>query len=86
MAPPFKTAEFEIIFGKGISNSACVLDMAVANGLIEKSGSYFSYNGERVGQGRENAKRWLEENPDVMAELESKIKEKLQPAVEEHAE
>ena len=60
--------------------------MAVANGLIEKSGSYFSYNGERVGQGRENAKRWLEENPDVMAELEKKIKEKLQPAVEEHAE
>ena len=80
VAPPFKTAEFEIIFGKGISNSGCVLDLAVANGIIEKSGSWFSYNGERVGQGRENAKAWLEKNPEVMSAIEAKVKEVLQPA------
>lgn len=79
VAPPFKQAEFEIIFGKGICNSGCVLDMAVANGYIEKSGSWFSYNGEKIGQGRENAKLYLENHPDVMELLEAKIKEKLKP-------
>ena len=77
VAPPFKTAEFEIIFGKGISNSGCILDMAVANGYIDKSGSWFSYNGERIGQGRENAKQYLEQHPDVMDLLSDKIKAKL---------
>lgn len=80
VAPPFKQAEFEIIFGKGICNSGCVLDMAVANGYIEKSGSWFSYNGEKIGQGRENAKLYLENHPEVMDLLEAKIKEKLEPA------
>ena len=78
--PRFKTAEFEIIFGKGISNSGCVLDLAVANGVIEKSGSWFAYNGEKVGQGRENVKKWLENNPDTMAEIEAKVRAILQPA------
>lgn len=82
VAPPFKQAEFEIIFGKGICNSGCVLDMAVANGYIEKSGSWFSYNGEKIGQGRENAKLYLENHPEVMDLLEAKIKEKLKPAEE----
>lgn len=80
VAPPFKQAEFEIIFGKGICNSGCVLDMAVANGYIEKSGSWFSYNGEKIGQGRENAKLYLENHPEIMELLEAKIKEKLKPA------
>ncbi|MDE7454706.1 MAG: recombinase RecA [Clostridia bacterium] len=82
VAPPFKQAEFEIIFGKGICNSGCVLDMAVTHGFIEKSGSWFSYNGEKIGQGRENAKLYLENHPDVMETLEAKIKEKLKPAEE----
>lgn len=74
VAPPFKSAEFEIIYGKGISQSGCVLDLAVANGLIEKSGSWFSYNGEKIGQGKENAKKFLENNPEIMETLEQKIK------------
>ncbi len=82
VAPPFKQAEFEIIFGKGICNSGCVLDMAVTNGYIEKSGSWFSYNGEKIGQGRENAKLYLENHPDIMESLEAKIKEKLKPVEE----
>lgn len=83
VAPPFKQAEFEIIFGKGICNSGCVLDMAVAHGYIEKSGSWFSYNGEKIGQGRENAKQYLESHPDFMSSLEAKIKEKLRPVEED---
>ena len=86
MAPPFKTAEFEIIFGKGISNSGCILDMAVSYGYIEKSGSWFSYNGEKIGQGRENAKMYLENHPELMDMLSDKIKEKLKPAEEEQTE
>lgn len=78
VAPPFKTAEFDIIFGKGISNSGCILDYAVANGVMEKSGSWFAYNGEKVGQGRENAKKWLESNPEISAEIEQKIKDIVQ--------
>ena len=79
VAPPFKTAEFEIIFGKGISNSGCVLDMAVQAGIVEKSGSWFSYNGEKVGQGRENAKKWLENNPEIMDTIQAQIKERFLP-------
>lgn len=79
MAPPFKTAEFEIIFGKGISNVGCVLDMAVAQNIIEKSGSWFSYNGERIGQGRENVKKYLEDHPEVMTEIEGKLRTMLSP-------
>ena len=79
VAPPFKIAEFEIIFGKGISNSGCDLDLAVTHGFIEKSGSWFSMNGEKIGQGRENAKKFLEDHPEIMEELEAKIKEKIRP-------
>lgn len=75
VAPPFKTAEFDIIYGKGISQSGCILDLAVTNGFIEKSGSWFSYNGEKIGQGKENAKKYLESNPEIMDLLEQKIKE-----------
>ncbi len=83
VAPPFKTAEFEIIFGKGISNAGCILDLAVANGYIDKSGSWFSYNGERIGQGRENAKAYLEQHPEIMDSLSDTIKQKLLPTAAE---
>lgn len=76
VAPPFKMAEFDIIFGKGISNAGCILDMAVQNDIIEKSGSWFGYNGTRLCQGRENMKKWLESNPETMKEIEDKIKAK----------
>lgn len=79
VAPPFKTAEFEIIYGKGISQSGCVLDLAVEKGFIEKSGSWFSYNGEKIGQGKENAKQYLESHPDVLELLEAKVKEACKP-------
>ncbi len=77
LAPPFKTVEFDIIYGKGISKTGCILDMAVEQGFCQKTGSWFSYNDEKIGQGKENAKKYLEDNPNVMEEIESKIKEKL---------
>ena len=83
VAPPFKTAEFEIIFGKGISNSGCILDAAVERGIIEKSGSWFSYNGEKIAQGREKAKAWLESRPDVMDSIQATVKAELNPPAEE---
>ena len=83
VAPPFKSAEFEIIFGKGISNSACILDAAVERGIIEKSGSWFSYEGEKIAQGREKAKAWLEARPDVMDAIQATVKAELNPPVEE---
>jgi len=73
IAPPFKNVEFDIMFGKGISKSGDLLDMAVESGVIEKAGAWFSYNNAKVGQGRENSKRFLEENPDIMKEIKNKI-------------
>lgn len=73
VAPPFKSAEFDIMYGKGISRSGDVMDSAVENGFLDKAGSWYSYNGERIGQGRENVKAYLEDHPELMAELESKI-------------
>ena len=75
VAPPFKEAEFDVTFGKGISKEGTLLDIAVENGLIDKRGSWFSYNNERIGQGRNNVKTYLEENPEVVAELDKKIRE-----------
>lgn len=77
LAPPFKQAEFDIMYGEGISQSGCILDLAVDQGLIQKSGAWFAYNGEKIGQGKENAKKYLLSNPEVMKELETKLKEKL---------
>ncbi|MBP1587258.1 MAG: recombinase RecA [Clostridia bacterium] len=74
VAPPFKTVEFDIIYGKGISKSGSLLDLAVINDIIVKSGSWFSYDGKRIGQGRENAKAFLEDNPEVFAEIENKLR------------
>lgn len=75
LAPPFKLAEFDIMYGQGISKSGCIVDMALTLGIIKKSGAWFSYNDEKIGQGKENTKAYLEKNPDLMAEVESKIKE-----------
>ena len=76
IAPPFKQCEFDIMFGEGISKSGDVLDLAVNENIIDKSGAWFSYNGEKIGQGRENAKEYLKANPRIMAEVESKVREK----------
>ena len=77
VAPPFKVVEFDIMYGKGISKSGEVLDLGVELELIQKSGSWFSYNGEKLGQGRDSVKTILEDNPELMGELEVLIKEKL---------
>ena len=82
VAPPFREAEFDIIYGQGISKSGNILDMAVNLDIIEKSGSWFSYKGERLGQGRENVKIYLENNPEVMEEVEAKVKENFVQAFE----
>jgi len=75
VAPPFKQAEFDIMYGTGISREGDILDLGVENDIVEKSGAWFSYNGERVGQGRENAKQFLKENPDVTDEIEARLRE-----------
>lgn len=77
LAPPFKTAEFDIIFGKGISQYGCVLDLAVEKGLITKKGSFFKYNDDNIGQGRENTVQYLADNPELVDELIAKIKESV---------
>lgn len=76
VAPPFKEAEFDIMFGKGISKEGDILDLAVQNDIINKAGAWFSYNGEKIGQGRENTKLYLANNPDFMAEVEAKVRAK----------
>ena len=75
VAPPFKTAEFDVLYGEGISREGCILDRAVDQGLIVKSGAWFSYNGDRIGQGRENARKYLKENPEVTNLVDQKIRE-----------
>ena len=82
VAPPFREAVFDIVYGKGISNSGCVLDLATDMNIVDKSGAWFAYNGQKIGQGRENAKLFLEENPDVMKEIESKVRENYNMAFE----
>ena len=79
VAPPFKVAEFDIIFGMGVSNESCVLDVAVKYDIIQKSGAWFSYNGEKIGQGRENVRKYLLENPEFCEEVSQKIRAMLIP-------
>ena len=76
IAPPFKEAEFDIMFGKGISKEADILDLAEKNDIIEKSGAWYAYQGNKIGQGRENAKLYLQEHPEVCLEVEKKVREK----------
>ncbi len=75
VAPPFKEAEFDIVFGSGISKEGDILDLAAGDGIIEKSGSWYAYLGEKIGQGRENAKGYLAEHPEVCREIENKVRE-----------
>jgi recombination protein RecA len=77
LAPPFREAEFDMIYGEGISKSGTILDAGVEQGIIEKSGTWYTYKNERIGQGRENAKKWLQENPATLGDLETKIRETL---------
>ena len=76
VAPPFKEAEFDIMFGKGISREADILDLAEKNDIIEKSGAWYAYQGDKIGQGRENAKLYLQEHPEMCLEVERKVREK----------
>ena len=75
VAPPFKNAEFDIMFGQGISREGDILDLAADNNVIIKSGAWYTYNGERIGQGRENTKQYLKDNPNVCVEVEGKVRE-----------
>lgn len=75
IAPPFKEAEFDIMFGKGISYTGDVLDLAAANDIVVKSGAWYNYNNEKIGQGRENAKKYLETHPDILNEVDRKVRE-----------
>ena len=77
VAPPFKEAEFDIVFGKGISKVGDILDLAVANNIVDKSGAWYAYSGDKIGQGRENAKMYLENNEAVCSEIEHKVREVL---------
>jgi len=77
LAPPFREAEFDIIFGEGISREGDVLDLASENGIVEKSGAWYSYQGDRIGQGRDNSRIFLKENSDIMKQVENDVKEKL---------
>lgn len=77
VAPPFRQATFDIMYGTGISTSGCILDMGVDMGIIDRAGSWYSYGDERLGQGRENAKSFLEENPDIMQEIDQKIRKRV---------
>ena len=88
VAPPFKEAEFDIMFGEGISREGDILDLAVANDVVQKSGAWFAYLGEKIGQGRENAKSYLKENPDVLNEIEQQVLTKcgISPETEDEAE
>ena len=83
VAPPFREAEFDVVYGQGISKEGNILDMAVNLDIIEKAGSWFSYNGERIGQGRENVKNYLKENPDMLEEVEQKVRDNFAKAFEQ---
>lgn len=79
LAPPFREAEFDIMFGEGISRQGDLVDLGVSTGVVDKSGAWFSFGGERIGQGRENSKQFLRDNPEVAERIEQLIKEKINP-------
>lgn len=82
VAPPFREAEFDLIYGEGISKEGCILDLAVSMDIIEKAGAWFAYNGQKIGQGRENAKQYLKDNPNIRDEVEKKVKDNYNLAFE----
>jgi recombination protein RecA len=75
VSPPFKTAEFDILYGQGISREGEIIDMGVDNKILEKSGAWYAYNGEKIGQGKDNAREFLKENPEIAIEIENKVRE-----------
>jgi recombination protein RecA len=77
VAPPFRQAEFDIMYDEGISHTSLVVDIAAESGIIQKSGAWYAYNDQRIGQGRENAKLFLKDNAAMLAEIEAKVKEQL---------
>ena len=77
LAPPFREAEFDVMYGEGISREGDLLDLAVDKRIVEKSGTWFAFNGERLGQGRENAKAFLRENPDAFKKIEDRVRKEL---------
>jgi recombination protein RecA len=80
MAPPFRQAEFQILYGTGISREGEIIDLGVKHGFVEKSGAWYSYNGDRIGQGKENVREFLKQNPDIAAEIEGKVRADLLPS------
>ena len=81
VAPPFKVVEFDIMYGTGISKTGELVDLGLKHGLVEKSGSWFSYDSQRIGQGRENAKQFLSDNEEMAIEIENKIRSKIKTAI-----
>jgi recombination protein RecA len=77
VAPPFREAEFDVMYGEGISREGDLLDLAVEKRIVEKSGAWFAYNGDRLGQGRENAKQFLKENPEIRQAIEDRVRRDL---------
>ena len=77
VASPFKTAEFDILYGEGISRLGEVLDLGVAGHIVEKAGAWYAFNGEKIGQGRDNSREFLKENPELALEIENKVRESL---------
>ena len=90
MAPPFKKAEFQILYGEGISREAELIDLGVEHGFVEKSGAWYSYGEDRIGQGKDNVREFLKQNPDIAGDIEAKLRGKLladsTPAAEVKAE
>ncbi len=86
VAPPFKEAEFDILYGKGVSSEGCILDLAVENNIVDKSGSWFAYKGNKIAQGRDAAKAYLIEHPDIRAEIETLVRESYMPAEDDDAD
>jgi recombination protein RecA len=80
VAPPFREAEFEIMYGQGISHEGEIIELGSAQGIIDKSGAWYSYKGERIGQGKENVRTYLQQNKDIARDIEDQIRAKLLPA------
>ena len=83
MAPPFRQAEFQILYGEGIHRTGEILELGVQQGVVEKSGAWYSYNGDRIGQGRKNAADFLDDNPDMKEQIESIIRQQLMPHLDD---
>jgi recombination protein RecA len=82
MAPPFRQTEFEILYGEGVSREGELIDLGVQNGLVDKAGAWYSYNGDRIGQGKDNVRKFLIENPEIANDIDTRLREMLLPKKE----